>query len=211
MRAIITLLSGALLAACSVVGVRQGTEEPVFQVVAHQGKVEIRQYAPRIAAETVVAGEEQAARSAGFRRLAGYIFGGNQGGTKIAMTAPVAQQSGGTRIAMTAPVGQTRDAEGRWVIRFYMPAAWTMERLPHPNDPQVRLVEVPAQTFAVLRFSGDRSAAAVGARQAMLLAALAGSGWVAHGEPVAWFYDPPWTLPWLRRNEVAVEVARAPG
>jgi hypothetical protein len=76
-----------------------------------------------------------------------------------------------------------------------------------PNDPAVRLVEVPGETMAVLRFTGDRGAAAVAARQAELLRGLAGTAWAPQGEPVAWFYDPPWTLPWLRRNEVAVPVA----
>jgi hypothetical protein len=193
MRGIMAILSSALLAACSVIGVRQGTEEPAYQVSATLGSVQIRQYARRIAAETVVSGDAQAARGAGFRRLAGYIFGANQGGRRIAMTAPVAQ---------------ARDAEGRWVIRFYLPAALTMAQLPQPSDPQLRLVEVPAQNFAVLRFSGDRSPAAVAEREAELLAALPASGWEAETEPVAWFYDPPWTLPWLRRNEVAVEVVR---
>ena len=105
---IAALLSGVLLAACSVIGVRAGTEEPKYDVVARQGtgasEVEIRRYAPRLAAETTVAAaSETAARSEGFRRLAGYIFGGNRGQAKIAMTAPVAQSP--EKIAMTAPVG----------------------------------------------------------------------------------------------------------
>ncbi len=204
---IAALVAGLLAAGCSVIGDRRGTEEPDYQVVARQHAVEIRRYGARVAAETTVEGDEEAARTAGFRRLAGYIFGANQGGEKIAMTAPVAQQGDGAKIAMTAPVAQARDAEGRWVIRFFMPGKWTMATLPVPNDPAVRLVPVPPATMAVLRFSGSRGSGAVAERRRELLAALEGSAWQPVGAPVNWFYDPPWTLPWLRRNEVAVPVA----
>lgn len=199
--------AGLAVSACAVVGDRRGTEEPAHAVVAQLGAVEIRRYPARLAAETEVAGAAEAVRNEGFRRLAGYIFGGNRGAEKIAMTAPVAQAPAeGARIAMTAPVAQQQAAPGRWTIRFYMPAQWTMATLPVPNDPTVRLVEVPGETMAVLRFSGDRGAEAVAARTAELLGALAGTAWAPRGAPVAWFYDPPWTLPWLRRNEVAVRV-----
>jgi len=203
-----SLATSLAVAACAVVGDRSGTAEPAFDVVAQVGAVEIRRYGPRIAAETVVEADEEAARNAGFRRLAGYIFGGNKGGARIAMTAPVAQApaSAGTSIAMTAPVAQARAAEGGWVVRFFMPAEWTLATLPVPNDAAVRLVEVPGETMAVLRFSGDRGAAAVATQQATLLRTLDGSAWSVAGAPVSWFYDPPWTLPWLRRNEVAVPV-----
>lgn len=200
-------LSGLLVAACSVFGIRE-TEEPPFRVIDRVGMVEVREYGPRLAAETSVGGDELGARSAGFRRLAGYIFGGNQGAARIEMTAPVAQASGGARIAMTAPVGQARDAGGQWTIRFFMPAGYTMETLPAPNDPSVKLVAVPGETVAVLRFSGTPGPTAVAEEQRRLLAALSGSPWRVQGEPVAWFYDPPWTIPPLRRNEAVVPVSR---
>jgi hypothetical protein len=205
---LMAVMSGIALFACSAVGVREA-EEPKYTVVAHLGDVEIRQYAPRIAAETVVAAGEMDARSIGFRRLAGYIFGGNQGGARIAMTAPVAQDAAGTQIAMTAPVAQTRDAAGRWRIRFFMPASYTLATLPRPNDASVSLVTVPGETMAVLRFSGTTGTESVAAHTAALVKALQGSAWRPAGEPVAWFYDPPWTLPPLRRNEVAVPVSPA--
>lgn len=190
----------------SVVGVRAGTEEPPYTHTRLTGNVEIRHYEERIAAQTTVIGsDESAARSAGFRRLAGYIFGGNHRRTKIAMTAPVSQQTG-DRIAMTAPVSQEAGPEGGSVIRFFMPSKFTMEELPTPNDDSVVLVTVPAETVAVLRFSGDRSPAAVESNQQKLLNALQDNGFKPDGEPTAWFYDPPWTLPFRRRNEVAVAV-----
>jgi hypothetical protein len=201
------VLSSLLLGACTVVGVRGGTEEPRFEVIDQRGAVEIRHYGPRLAAETIVASpSETAARSEGFRRLAGYIFGGNQAAAKIAMTAPVAQSS--EHIAMTAPVGASPAGDGRWAIRFFMPASFSRETLPVPNDPLVRIVDVPAETMAVLRYSGAPTAEAAAEQRAALLTALASGPWQAAGDAGDWFYDPPWTLPPFRRNEAVVSVAR---
>ncbi len=175
-------------------------------MIGHVGTVEIREYGPRTAAETTVQDDEVAARGDGFRRLAAYIFGANTAKQSIAMTAPVAQSS--ETIAMTAPVDQRRDAAGAWTIRFFMPAQFTLDTLPKPNDPSVRLVSVPPQTYAVLRFTGSTAPDAVAARTSELLQTLAQGPWHTTGPTLAWFYDPPWTLPFLRRNEVAVPVGR---
>ncbi len=190
-------------------------EEPRYEVVQRIGGIAIRQYPARIAAETTVHGSEQRARDIGFRRVAGYIFGDNHARAKIAMTAPVAQATAGNdkssdqRIPMTAPVAQTRAADGTWTISFFMPAASSLRTLPAPNDALVRLVAIPAETYAVLRFAGTPTPAAVARQDKKLLDGLHGSGWSAIGRPVAWFYNPPWTLPPLRRNEVAIRVARS--
>ena len=204
------ILSSLLLGACSVVGIRDGTEEPRHDVVGRAGAAEIRRYAPRIAAETTVQATEIEARSQGFRRLAAYIFGANTTKASIAMTAPVAQGATSERIAMTAPVAQDRNAAGAWTIRFFMPARYTLDTLPAPTDPAVTLVPIPAQTYAVLRFTGSTAPDAVAAQQTELSRTLIGSNWRPDGTPLAWFYDPPWTLPFLRRNEVAIPVERIP-
>ena len=201
------MVSGLAVGACSLFGIREGTEEPRYTVLASPDGLEIRLYGPRLAAETTIAADAEDARYAGFRRLAGYIFGGNRAEASIAMTAPVAQQEAGQKIAMTAPVAQAPAEGGRWVIRFFMPAGYTLQTLPVPQDPAVALVEVPEQTMAVLRFTGARDGETVAARQSDLLRALEATPWRAQGTPVAWFYDPPWTIPFLRRNEVAVPVA----
>jgi hypothetical protein len=196
--------------AASVIGVRSWTEEPPYEVEKTLSDVQIRRYGARIAAETTVFADEEAeARNQGFRRLAGYIFGGNNSRTTIAMTAPVTQQranADGKKIAMTAPVSQTAGPDGGWVIRFYMPARWTSDTLPIPNDATVKLVTVPPETFAVLRFRGSWGRAAIAARTAQLMSAAQTSGYQLAGAPISWFYDPPWTIPLLRRNEVAVAV-----
>ncbi|TCZ53165.1 heme-binding protein [Roseicella aquatilis] len=189
-----------------MIGLRSGTEEPRHEVLGRQGEVEIRRYGPRLAAETTVAAASvEAARSEGFRRLAGFIFGANRARAKIAMTAPVAQAS--ERIAMTAPVVQEAAGEGRWIIRFFMPATYTRETLPEPEDPRIRIVVVPPATMAVLRYAGVPTGAATAARRAALLAALGTGPWQPAGEAEDWFYDPPWTLPHLRRNEAVVPVS----
>jgi len=190
----------------SIVGIRHGTEEPPFTVERRFGDVEIRRYGSRIAAETTIDANEEAARNEGFRRLARYIFGGNKGNTKIAMTAPVAQEQG-QKIAMTAPVAAQRGSTGQWVIRFFMPSSHTMDTLPTPNDERVRLVHVPGEQVAVLRFSGIANPSTVAARTEELRKTLRENTIEVAGEPLMWFYDPPWTIPFRRRNEVAVSVA----
>lgn len=206
---VMSLLGTLFLSACSVVGIRAGTEEPHYDVVERVGDAELRAYAPRLAAETVVSGSAEAARGEGFRRLAGYIFGGNAGGSRIAMTAPVAQADSGAGqpIKMTAPVAQTPSGAG-WSIRFYLPA--DLADPPAPRDARVHIVTVPGETMAVLRFSGVASDGAIATQRARLLGLLAPSAWAPSGPPVTWFYDPPWTLPPFRRNEVAVPVTRQP-
>jgi hypothetical protein len=192
----------------SIVGIRSGTEEPSFTVERRVGDVEIRRYGPRIAAETTIDANEEAARNEGFRRLARYIFGGNGGNTKIAMTAPVAQQSG-QKIAMTAPVAAQQSTTGQWTIRFFMPSEHTMDTLPTPNDERVTLVTVPGERMAVLRFTGTYSPEVIAARTDELLKTLRDNDIQTAGEPMAWFYDPPWTLPFRRRNEVVVSLGAA--
>jgi SOUL heme-binding protein len=205
------LVTAVFAAILQTFGVRAGTEQPRYAVVERVGDVEVRRYDARLAAEVTVGGDEIAARTAGFQLLARYIFGGNASRTGVAMTAPVAQQNAGraTResVAMTAPVAQ-QPAEGGWRVQFFLPSSYTLATAPRPLDNRVRLVELPPQTYAVTVWSGDRSASAVAHNQQRLLQALAGSHWTARGQPVAWLYDPPWTVPFLRRNEAAVEVAQ---
>jgi hypothetical protein len=205
------LMSRLAAGVASTVGVRHGTEEPLYDVEQTIDGVQIRRYGPRIAAETTVeASTEVAARRAGFRRLAGYIFGGNHRGVNIAMTAPVAQQLSNTRagekIVMTAPVSWAAGPDGAWVIRFFMPAKRTMDTLPVPDDPAVTLVIVPAETVAVRRFRGNYGAGAVAAHTSKLLNTLHDNDFELAGTPVTWYYDPPWTIPALRRTEIAVPV-----
>lgn len=202
------MISTLFLAGCSVFGVRSGTPEPQHGVVARLGDdIEIRSYGPRVAAETEVeAANEEAGRNAAFRSLFDYISGANRAASKIEMTTPVSIDSGPQKIAMTAPVATAAAGQGLYAMRFFLPASYTMATAPQPTNPRVRLVEVPAEMLGVLRFTGSPSETALQARKAELLARLQTSNWRAVGEPVSFLYDPPWTLPFRRRNEVAVSV-----
>jgi len=205
MNRVIKLAGQAGESVLSIVGVRT-VEEPHYIGRPLSGDVEIRQYGRRIAAETTITGDKQRALYEGFRKVAAYIFGGNHRNTEIAMTAPVSRQSSAEEIAMTAPVSQTGSSESGWTIRFFMPSKWSMQTLPAPDDEDVRLVEVPPETMAVVRFTGDRSPSAVTRRTEELVRTLRTNGIEPAGDAVAWFYDPPWTLPFRRRNEVAIPI-----
>lgn len=210
MRAILGALSTLAFAGCSLIGIRSGTEQPPYEVVDRTpGEVEIRRYGMRLAAETTVeASDAEAGRSAAFRILAGYLFGANRSKSEIAMTAPVEVQTAAQKITMTAPVETAPAGEGRFAMRFFLPAHLSLATAPEPTDPRVRLLTVPAETLAVRRYSGSRGAERVAVEGAALRAALEASAWRPTAEPISLFYDPPWTLPFLRRNEAAVSVVR---
>ena len=180
-------------------------EEPKFTVVLREGDFEIRDYQAAVAAEVTVTGDQKGAATKGFRLLAGYIFGGNARRQTIAMTAPVAQEPTSEKIAMTAPVTQT-PADGEWVVRFTMPSSYSLETLPTPNDPSVTLRTLAPARFAVLRFSGLAREASVEAKTADLMAFVKTHHLRASGAASLAQYNPPWTLWFMRRNEVMVQV-----
>ena len=186
--------------------VASAVEQARYTVVSARGPIEIRDYPGMIVAEVETAGERRQAINDGFRLLAGYIFGGNRTRTKVAMTAPVTQAPG-EKVAMTAPVTQ-QPAGDRWRVRFVMPAGYTLDTLPVPDDPAVTLKALPAQRFAVIRFAGRATAGDLDRQLATLRGFMAGEKLAPLGDPVYAFYNPPWTLPFLRRNEIMIEVAR---
>ena len=173
---VLTLTTGAQSIAADI-------EEPKYTVLETFEDFEIRHYEPTIQAYTSM-------DSGGFRNLAGYIFGGNSGQEEIAMTAPVATTMGDT------------DAE----MAFTLPAAWTMENLPSPDDKNVSLRKMPAFTAAVIGFSGWASRGSYTKQLEKLSQQLQQHGFTSAGEPILNQYDPPWKLPFLRRNEVMVAI-----
>lgn len=182
-------------------------EEPAFALVKKQGNFEIRDYSPVIVAEVTLQGGAERARNAGFQPLADYIFAKDRKGPEIAMTAPVTQAPR-EQIAMTAPVTQRADSASSWTVGFTMPAKYTMETLPAPANPNVKLIPHPAKRMAVVRFSGLASAGEMEKMRDDLMKQVATLGLTPIGAPVFAFYDPPWTLPFFRRNEVMVELAK---
>lgn len=203
-------LSAVVLSGCQTT--RHTTESPAYDVIAKHGDIEVRRYNSRVVAETQVEVSDQSkASSEGFRRLAGFIFGGNtkaDGSTQeIAMTSPVeATPARSQEIAMTSPVEASPEPSGGWTIAFTMPREITLANAPTPNDDRVTLRELPPETVAVYTFSGRVNAADFDEARAKLLNDLEKTDYQPTGTVTLARYDPPWTLPFLRRNEVVVPV-----
>ena len=201
-------------------------EEPAFESTTVEGANEVRRYAPMIVAETWVEGDLSDGSNDGFRVIARYIFGANrsragEGSERIAMTAPVTMEARSERIAMTAPVTMdlpgTRSGDasggagapvvagdGRWRMHFVMPSKYTMATLPEPIDPRVLLREVPAQQFAARTFSGFVTDARVASETEALRTWMSARGLQAAGPAQLARYNPPWSIPFLRRNEILI-------
>ena len=180
-------------------------EEAKYTLLKKDGKFEIRDYAPHILAETVVDGDIEQAGSKAFKRLFRYISGGNRSQQKVAMTAPVSQQPRGEKIEMTAPVGQ-RSVGGQWVVSFMMPASYTLDTLPQPDNPKISLRLVPAHRMAVVRYSGFWSEKKYLRYRKKLMAWVDKQELTAVGNPVWARYNPPFTPWFLRRNEILIPV-----
>jgi effector-binding domain-containing protein len=182
------------------------TPEPEYTVLQSDQSIEIRQYPLLIVAQVTKTGERYPALNAGFRQLADYIFGYNQSRRKIAMTAPVMQQ--GMQITMAAPVTQ-QISNGDWLVRFVMPTEFDLSSLPKPNDEAVKLLVVPARKYMVIRFSGANTDKNIQAHLQTLLNYILKKRLKTIGTPIMAFYNPPWILPFLRRNEIMIELADA--
>lgn len=201
--------ASTVAAVVSIFGVNMGTEQPRYDVLERIGdNIEIRQYGPRVAAQTIVdTSKSDNARGEAFRLIAGYIFGANKASEKVAMTSPVEISSPGTKIAMTAPVEVNKSDDGL-VMRFFMPSKYSIDQLPEPSDPRVKLAQIPSTTVAVLRFTGSTGDPAVTTRTAELIRSLESSKWKIVGPATAFFYNPPWAIPFLRTNEVVIPVTK---
>jgi hypothetical protein len=204
----IAVVAVALLGAALWGPIVSNVEQPKYNVVESSGSIEIRDYTPMIVAEAQVSGDRREAIGKGFRIIADYIFGNNTAAQKVPMTAPVTQQ-GSEKIAMTAPVTQQGDGNS-WTVRFVMPDSYTMETLPKPNNPAVSLKEIGAKRFAVIRFSGMGGKDSLRRHTKKLNDFISAENLTPLSAPTYAFYNPPWTLPFLRRNEVMVEVSGDP-
>jgi len=216
---VLSTLVFLLLGAWIAVGVAStsGVATPPYTVLSEHDGYEIREYAPQIVAEVIVEGDFEASLNRGFRKLAGFIFGdntapsGNGDSQTIAMTAPVLEEvATSSPIAMTAPVLEEAAAGDKRKVTFVMPAEYTMATIPKPNDPDVRLVEVPARRYAASRFSGWMDGEKASRMKARLLEDLTRDKQSPDGTPALAQYDPPWTPPFMRRNEILVPLS-APG
>ena len=199
----------SIIALILIVGVLAGpvmsnVEKPDYKVIQSEQNIEIRQYEPMIIAEVEVDGKREDAIRDGFRLLADYIFGNNTVQQVISMTAPV-QQKENQKIAMTAPVQQQSMGKS-WRMSFVMPSKYRLDSLPVPNNNRVRLKEILTKKFVVIEFSGTNSNENVTEHENQLMNYIEANQIKINGSPKYAFYNPPWSLPFLRRNEVMIEI-----
>ena len=205
------LLVGSLL---TLPGVAMATEEPEYTILNQVDNFELRRYDPQIVAQTWVTGDQKQAGNKGFKILADYIFGNNTApsgeSSKISMTSPVKMQpqradsDKSQKIAMTSPVAM-QEQDGKWRVRFVMPSKYTMQTLPTPNNAEVSIIEVPLQTYGVIKFSGLTGEQKVAEKTQALKNWMQGQNLKIIGDAEMARYNPPWTLPFMRRNEVMIE------
>ena len=199
----------SIIALILIVGVLAGpvmsnVEKPDYKVIQSEQNIEIRQYEPMIIAEVEVDGKREETIRDGFRILADYIFGNNTVQQVISMTAPV-QQKENQKIAMTAPVQQQSMGKS-WRMSFVMPSKYRLDSLPVPNNNRVRLKEIMTKKFVVIEFSGTNSNENVTKHENQLMNYIEANQINIIGSPKYAFYNAPWTLPFLRRNEVMIEI-----
>ena len=203
------------LPGCSIFGIRS-EEEPAYKILQKNDNKEIRSYSSHIVARATINGSFKDAQREGFKILAGYIFGKNQSKQKIAMTSPVTQepQQSSEKIAMTAPVVIEPDnmssisSPTSWIITFSMPSSYTLASLPTPNDKRVSLERIPERMVAAYKFSGfwgESKNKRYG--NALTLWLEENTKYKAKSKPMFAGYNPPWTLPFLRSNEILVEIS----
>lgn len=196
------IVIGLFLQGCSVVGIRT-VELLEYQTLEKKGNFDIRQYEDYWVARTEIGGEYKTSTNKGFNLLFNYISGKNTQQEKIAMTGPVIQQAKGEKIAMTGPVIQQKQGN-RWVMEFVLPAKFKDNRPPDPVDPEVKVVKVSGYKAAALRYSGNLGEEKFAEKSRELFDMLQQKGLQPMGEPFYAGYDPPWTIPFLKRNEVLV-------
>ncbi len=181
-------------------------EEAKYTVVKKESNFEIRDYTPHLIAETLVVGSLEEAGSKAFKILFGYISGENRSRRKVEMTAPVSQQASPEKIKMTVPVGQQR-MEDKWAVSFMMPASYSLETLPEPENHKVTLRQVPGRRMAVVRYTGFWSEKGYHDNKLKLEAWIRENELTTVGDPTWARYNPPFTPWFLRRNEILIPVA----
>lgn len=193
---------------CSFFGIRN-TEEAGYAVIDERNQIEIREYDELVVVETFVNTDYKEAGTIAFRKLFAYISGENISKTKISMTAPVMSKEGdapeGDKIPMTSPVLGQRQAKG-WRYSFVLPAGYTLENAPLPSNPEVKLVVIPRKKVAVIRYSGSWKEHTMREKSEKLVEWIQANGLERLSSPRSARYDPPWTLPFLRRNEIMIDV-----
>ena len=184
--------------------IMSNVEVPAYKILKKEQNIEIRQYPPLIIAEVKTAGSRQDSIGNGFRILADFIFGNNEGEKQLSMNGPITQQEG-IKIAMTAPV-QQEQTDTEWAISFIMPSKFSIDTIPNPINDRIKIIQIPSKRYAVITFSGRSTEANLTKHTNELEIYMNGSSYSKVGNAKYAFYNPPWTLPFLRRNEVQFEI-----
>ena len=199
-------LTALICSSCSLFGIGD-EEQPKYKVLISDDNKEIREYSPLLIAKTTVSGSFKEAQKEGFRILAGFIFGKNKSQEKIEMTSPVTQGPKSEKISMTAPVILAENPGQSWTMTFTMPSQYTQETLPSPDDSTIVIEKVEKKVYAVLRFTGFWGEERNRSKGIELTNWISEQdGYEAISEPLFAGYNPPWTLPFFRRNEMMVEL-----
>jgi hypothetical protein len=184
------------------------TEEPEFKIILEEGNFQVREYDPKIIAQVEVEGDFDEASSRGFKLLADYIFGNNLldgASKKISMTSPVEMSPLAENLLMTSSVMDDQ-VNNKWSINFVMPQEFSLDTLPKPNNFQVNIIEVPKEKYAVIVFSGLVRESSYAEKAELLSNYLKENSFKQQGAIKIARYNPPWTLPFFRRNELMVRI-----
>ncbi|MEE4241356.1 MAG: heme-binding protein [Desulfopila sp.] len=204
MKTLLLLITTVFLQGCSVFGIRS-VEMLEYQVLEKEGAFDIRQYDDYWAARTEIEGDYRESTRRGFELLFNYISGKNTQQEKIVMTSPVIQQEQGEKIAMTGPVIQQKKGES-WIMEFVLPAKYNTKQPPEPLDSEVKLVKTSGYRAAAITYSGNVQEEKYSTKAQELMDIVRAKGLQPIGEPFSAGYDPPWTIPFLKRNEVLVMI-----
>ena len=147
--------------------------------------VEIRQYEEQTVITTYAADDSKA-----FSPLGNYIFGGNEENKQISMTAPVV----------------TTDSGGRIEMSFILPKEYTTDNAPKAQSDKVKISSVSGRKIATIRFSGFTTIEKVKKKEQELLQILKENSIEIQGSPMLFRYNDPYTPPFMRRNEIGIEV-----
>lgn len=212
------LATGLLMStACSVFGNNGDVNEPPYTLIQESGPYQVRKYDPMILAQVSTGGTMDKASNKAFRPLFRYIDGNNSTQTKVPMTSPVLQEPEqasdentkiSEKIPMTAPVFMNTNADQQWTMSFVMPASFTLETTPRPLNPEVKIVEQGARMLAVVTFNGLAGPEERQEKSAEIKLWAAKAGYQTVGDSFYAGYNPPFTLPAYRRNEVLIEVKK---
>ena len=205
MKKLILIILASIASAVVLIGpIMSKVEKPKYIVNFTEEDIESRSYDSMIVAEVLIKNSREESISQGFRVLADYIFGNNVSAEKIPMTSPVIEQKS-EKIPMTAPVKQ-QIKDNIWSIQFIMPAQYSMDSLPKPNNNNVKIKLIPPADYVVIKFNGKNENKNIQIHEDKLKEFIEKKDLEVKGKPIYAFYNPPWTIPILRRNEIMIEI-----